>query len=136
INNFSDQYEDFEKVSTDILGVSVDNVDKNLSGGHKEWTGYILKCSKLFQAKKATDHFKQLLSAGMEQLAATVTPRIRSMLDTLETTSYELSEVEYSENEVHNPWVQKLLHAVETNIIWLQPAMTVNNYDSLFTLSY
>ncbi|KAF9589207.1 hypothetical protein IFM89_019716, partial [Coptis chinensis] len=44
--------------------------------------------------------------------------------------SYELSEAEYAENEVNNPWVQKLLHAVETNAAWLQPLMTTNNYDS------
>ncbi|KAF5182285.1 Conserved oligomeric golgi complex subunit, partial [Thalictrum thalictroides] len=70
----------------------------------------------------------------MEQVAGTVTPRIRPMLNTLETISYELPEAEYSFYEVHNPWVQKLLHAVETNIVWLQPAMTVNNYDSFVHL--
>ncbi|KAF5201671.1 Conserved oligomeric golgi complex subunit, partial [Thalictrum thalictroides] len=73
---------------------------------------------------------KQFLSAGMEQLAATVTPRILPVLDTFETINYELSETEYAENEVNNPWVQKLLHAVETSIVWLLPALTVNNYDS------
>ncbi|KAI3920503.1 hypothetical protein MKX01_000842 [Papaver californicum] len=62
--------------------------------------------------------FKQALNAGMEQLVSTVTPRIRPVLDIVGTVSYELSEAEYAENEVNDPWVQKLLHAVETNATW------------------
>ncbi|KAI3928511.1 hypothetical protein MKW98_024112 [Papaver atlanticum] len=60
--------------------------------------------------------FKQALNAGMEQLVST------------------LSEAEYAENEVNDPWVQKLLHAVETNATWLQPTMTSSNYDSFVHL--
>ncbi|XP_020273551.1 conserved oligomeric Golgi complex subunit 4-like [Asparagus officinalis] len=73
--------------------------------------------------------FKQVLNAGMEQLGSTITPRIRPVLDTVATISYELSDAEYEENEMNDPWVQKLLHAVESNIFWLQPFMTSNNYD-------
>ncbi|KAM1068997.1 hypothetical protein ACFX13_001002 [Malus domestica] len=74
--------------------------------------------------------FKQALNAGLEQLVATVTPRIRPVLDNVATISYELSEAEYADNEVNDPWVQRLLHAVEMNVAWLQPLMTANNYDS------
>ncbi|PON75531.1 RINT/TIP-like [Parasponia andersonii] len=78
--------------------------------------------------------FKQALTAGLEQLVATVTPRIRPLLDSVATISYELSEAEYADNEVNDPWVQRLLHAVETNVAWLQPLMTANNYDSFVHL--
>lgn len=78
--------------------------------------------------------FKQALNAGLEQLVATVTPRIRPVLDNVATISYELSEAEYAENEVNDPWVQRLLHAVETNAAWLQSLMTANNYDSFIHL--
>ncbi|KAL5572211.1 hypothetical protein UlMin_021808 [Ulmus minor] len=78
--------------------------------------------------------FKQALLAGMEQIVATVTPRIRPVLDSVATISYELSEAEYADNEVNDPWVQRLLHAVETNVAWLQPLMTANNYDSFVHL--
>lgn len=75
--------------------------------------------------------FKQTLIAGMEQLVLNVTPRIRPVLDSVVTTiSYELSEAEYADNEVNIPSVQSLLHAIETNMSWLQPLMTSNNYDS------
>ncbi|GLT41818.1 hypothetical protein SLA2020_158560 [Shorea laevis] len=78
--------------------------------------------------------YKQALNAGLEQLVATVTPRIRPVLDSVATISYELSESEYADNEVNDPWVQRLLHGVETNAAWLQPLMTANNYDSFVHL--
>ncbi|BFG21180.1 hypothetical protein CerSpe_074540 [Prunus speciosa] len=78
--------------------------------------------------------FKQALNAGLEQLVATVAPRLRPVLDYVGTISYELSEAQYADNEVNDPWVQRLLHAVETNVAWLQPLMTANNYDSFVHL--
>lgn len=86
--------------------------------------------SCLTEFGEMTNMFKQILNAGMEQLVASVTPRIRPVLDNVATVSYELSEAEYADNEVNDPWVQRLLHAVETNAAWLQPLMTANNYDS------
>lgn len=83
---------------------------------------------------ETSNSFKQALNAGMEQLVATVTPRIRSFLDSVGTISYELSEAEYADNEVNDPWVQRLLHAVESNAAWLQPVMTANNYDTFVHL--
>ncbi|XP_041012100.1 conserved oligomeric Golgi complex subunit 4 [Juglans microcarpa x Juglans regia] len=90
--------------------------------------------SCLSELSDMSNIFKQALNAGMEQLVATVTPRIRPLLDSVATISYELSEVEYADNEMNDPWVQKLLHAVETNVAWLQPLMTANNYDSFVHL--
>ncbi|KAG7558000.1 Pentatricopeptide repeat [Arabidopsis suecica] len=90
--------------------------------------------SCLSELGELSNTFKQLLNSGMEQLVATVTPRIRPVLDTVATISYELTETEYAENEVNDPWVQRLLHSVETNAAWLQPLMTSNNYDSFLHL--
>uniref|UniRef100_A0A5B6ZG15 Conserved oligomeric Golgi complex subunit 4 n=2 Tax=Davidia involucrata TaxID=16924 RepID=A0A5B6ZG15_DAVIN len=85
--------------------------------------------SCLSELGEMSNSFKKALNVGMEQLVATVTPRIRPVLDSVATISYELSEAEYADNEVNDPWVQRLLHAVETNLSWLQPLMTANNYD-------
>ncbi|KAG6784924.1 hypothetical protein POTOM_010638 [Populus tomentosa] len=90
--------------------------------------------SCLSELGDVSNTFKQALNAGMEQLVATVTPRIRPVLDSVATISYELSEAEYADNEVNDPWVQRLLHSVETNVSWLQPLMTANNYDSFVHL--
>lgn len=78
--------------------------------------------------------FKKTLISGLEHLVGTVTHRIRPVLDTVATVSYDLSETEYAENEVNDPWVQRLLHAVESNTSWFQPLMTVNIYDSFVHL--
>ncbi|KAK4409437.1 Conserved oligomeric Golgi complex subunit [Sesamum angolense] len=90
--------------------------------------------SCLAELNEMSSSFKKALNIGMEQLVATVTPRIRPVLDSVATISYELSEAEYADNEVNDPWVQRLLHAVETNVAWLQPLMTANNYDTFVHL--
>ncbi|XP_051128990.1 conserved oligomeric Golgi complex subunit 4 [Andrographis paniculata] len=90
--------------------------------------------SCLSELNEMSNSFKKLLSVGMDQLVASVTPRIRHLLDGVATISYELSESEYAENEVNDPWVQRLLHAVEINVVWLQPLMTANNYDTFIHL--
>uniref|UniRef100_N1QTZ9 COG4 transport protein middle alpha-helical bundle domain-containing protein n=1 Tax=Aegilops tauschii TaxID=37682 RepID=N1QTZ9_AEGTA len=78
--------------------------------------------------------YKKILYSGLEHLVASIAPRIRPVLDTVTTVSYELDDAEYGENEVNDPWVQKLLLAVDTNVTWLQPMMTSNNYDSFVHL--
>ncbi|KAK1315537.1 Conserved oligomeric Golgi complex subunit 4 [Acorus calamus] len=90
--------------------------------------------SCLSELGEMCNSFKQTLNAGMEQLVSSVAPRIRPVLDTVATISYELSEAEYAENEVNDPWVQRLLHAIETNAAWLQPSMTSDNYDAFLHL--
>lgn len=90
--------------------------------------------SCLSELNEMSNTFKRALSIAMDQLVATITPRIRPILDNVATISYELSEAEYADNEVNDPWVQRLLHSVETNVAWLQPLMTVNNYDTLVHL--
>ncbi|CAD6209769.1 unnamed protein product [Miscanthus lutarioriparius] len=78
--------------------------------------------------------FKKILHSALEHLVASVAPRIRPVLDTVATVSYELDDAEYGENEVNDPWVQKLILAVSTNVAWLKPVMTSNNYDSFVHL--
>ncbi|KAL7605604.1 conserved oligomeric Golgi complex subunit 4 [Lactuca sativa] len=90
--------------------------------------------SCLSELGEMSNGFKKTLNSSLEHLVGTVTHRIRPVLDTVATVSYELSESEYAENEVNDPWVQRLLHTVETNTSWLQPLMTANNYDSFVHL--
>ncbi|KAK4748404.1 hypothetical protein SAY87_014990 [Trapa incisa] len=136
-----------QKTGTDIA-TALNNVDVSAE--------YVLKlkheieeqCTEVFPAPadrerikscvaelgEMNNNFKQSLSAGMEQLVATITPRIRPVLDGVAIISYELSEAEYADNEINDPWVQRLLHTVETDMAWLQPLMTANNFDSFVHL--
>ncbi|XP_026438096.1 conserved oligomeric Golgi complex subunit 4-like [Papaver somniferum] len=136
-----------QKIGTEIA-TALNNMD--VSGEHVQKLQHCIEeqCVEVFPAPadrekiisclselgEMSTGFKQALNAGMEQLISTVTPRIRPVLDIVGTVSYELSEAEYAENEVNDPWVQKLLHAVETNATWLQPTMTSSNYDSFVHL--
>ncbi|MCL7032932.1 hypothetical protein MKW94_006473 [Papaver nudicaule] len=136
-----------EKTGTEIA-TALNNMDVSGEYVLKLRHGIEEQCAEIFPAPadrekiksclselgEMSSGFKQLLNAGMEQLVSTVTPRIRPVLDIVGTVSYELSEAEYAENEVNDPWVQKLLHVVETNATWLQPAMTSPNYDSFVHL--
>ncbi|KAL0877148.1 hypothetical protein Bca101_026853 [Brassica carinata] len=56
--------------------------------------------SCLSELGELSSTFRQLLNSGMEQLVATVTPRVRPVLETVATIIYKLTETEYAENEV------------------------------------
>ncbi|XP_020572165.1 conserved oligomeric Golgi complex subunit 4 isoform X2 [Phalaenopsis equestris] len=90
--------------------------------------------SCLSELGEISSTYKRILSSRLDQLMASISPRIRPVLDSVATISYELSDADYEDNEMNDPWVQKLLHAIETNIAWLQPIMTSNNYDSFLHL--
>ncbi|KAE9598059.1 hypothetical protein Lal_00003977 [Lupinus albus] len=90
--------------------------------------------SCLSELGESSNAFKQALNAGLEQLGATIIPWLRSVLDSVGTISYELSEAEYADNKVNDSWVQRLLNAIETKVAWMQPLMTGNNYDMLVQL--
>uniref|UniRef100_A0A804LED6 Conserved oligomeric Golgi complex subunit 4 n=1 Tax=Zea mays TaxID=4577 RepID=A0A804LED6_MAIZE len=90
--------------------------------------------SCLSELGEVSASFKKILHSALEHLVASVVPRIRPVLDTVATVSYELDDTEYGENEVNDPWVQKLILTVNTNVAWLQPVMTLNNYDSFVHL--
>jgi hypothetical protein len=90
--------------------------------------------SALRELEEIGNRYKHIGNQGLEQLTNSITPRLRNLLDVVGSVSYELTEAQYAENEVSDPWVQKLLHAVDVNVAWLQPLLTTNNYDSLVHL--
>ncbi|GJP70101.1 hypothetical protein CLOP_g1086 [Closterium sp. NIES-67] len=79
--------------------------------------------------------FRQVAATGLEQLANGIAPRLRPVLDLLASSiSYELSEAEYEEREATDPWVQRLLLALEACLAPLQPLLTAANHDGLVGL--
>ncbi|KAL3652638.1 Golgi transport complex subunit 4 [Castilleja foliolosa] len=136
-----------EKTGTDIA-TSLNNMDVSSEYALKLRHEVEEQCVEAFPApadrervkscftelNEMSNGFKKALNVGMKQLVASVTPRIRPVLDSAANISYEISEAEYADNEVNDPWVQRLVHAVETNVAWLQPLMTPNNYDAFLHL--
>lgn len=90
--------------------------------------------SALRELEDIGNRYRHIGNQGLEQLANSIVPRLRNLLDVVGTVSYELTEAQYAENEVNDPWVQKLLHAVDVTVTWLQPLLTTSNYDSLVHL--
>ena len=70
---------------------------------------------------------KQLGQGALEQLASSIVPRLRGALDAVAAVSYDLSEAQYAENEVDDPWVQRLVMLVDQNLGALQPLLTPSN---------
>ncbi|GAQ80078.1 Golgi transport complex protein [Klebsormidium nitens] len=105
-------------------------------------------CAEMFSAPADREKIKTVLNdlgetaaalkamavSSLEGLANSISPRFRPLLDAVNAVGYELTEAQYAENEIHDPWVQSLLVAVEQNVTWLQPLLTTNNYDSLVHL--
>ena len=78
--------------------------------------------------------YKQMATAGLMDLHNIIMPRLRINSDAINAVSYELNEEQYGDNEINDPWVQKLLAAVDVNVTWFQPLLSTNNYDSLVHL--
>ncbi|KAJ3683805.1 hypothetical protein LUZ60_014032 [Juncus effusus] len=90
--------------------------------------------SCLSELADISNTFKRMLNSGLDQLLQSVGPRIRPVLDSVATVSYELTDSDYAENEANDPWAHKLLHSIDSTVSWLQPYLTPNNYDSLIHL--
>ena len=56
--------------------------------------------SCLSELAETSNAFKQVLTAGLEQLASSITPHLHPIMDAVVTISYELSETQYAENEI------------------------------------
>ena len=84
----------------------------------------------------AATAFRQLATAGVQQLAGGVGPRLRASLDLLSSPSlsYSLSEAQYAEHEANDPWAQRLLVGLEGCLAPLRGALTAANHDSLVGL--
>lgn len=75
--------------------------------------------------------FRALALAGVDELLAGLGPRLRPFLDAAQAASYHLTEKEYAENEADDPWVHRVLAAIDSALTWARPLLTAANYDAL-----
>lgn len=75
--------------------------------------------------------FRALALAGVDELLAGLGPRLRPFLDAAAAASYHLTEAEYAENEADDPWVHRLLAAVDAALSWARPLLSTANNDAL-----
>lgn len=102
-------------------------------------------CSELFPASSDRERvrssvtemadtsarFRSLALASIDELLSGLAPRLRPYLDVAAAASYTLTEAEYGENEADDPWVHRLLGAVDAALSWARPLLTTSNYDAL-----
>ena len=79
-------------------------------------------------AKTAAD-LRQANTRSLEQLAESAVPRLRPVLDEVAAVSYQLSDAEYGAREAEEGWSHRLMAALQTLMVWIQPALTTNNYE-------
>ena len=79
-------------------------------------------------AKTAAD-LRQANTRSLEQLAELAVPRLRPVLDEVAAVSYQLSDAEYGAREAEEGWSHRLMAALQPLMVWIQPALTTNNYE-------
>jgi hypothetical protein len=81
---------------------------------------------------KSASVLKQMHTKALEQVAEAALPRLRPLLDEVAASSYQLTDAGYSAREVEDGWAQRLLGAVGSLMMWLQPQLTTASYEVLF----
>mmetsp|Transcript_11124 Transcript_11124/g.40774 ORF Transcript_11124/g.40774 Transcript_11124/m.40774 type:complete len:733 (+) Transcript_11124:60-2258(+) len=88
----------------------------------------------LAEIAEASATFKQATSNELDSLSLSYIQKIRPSLESIGSINYDMSEEEYAQVEVNDPWVQPLMYTVEHMLDGLPNLMTPNLYDSLVHL--
>jgi len=75
--------------------------------------------------------FRQMVGKALEELAAAALQRVRGALEALGACTYTLTEATYSENEVEDVWVQRVLATATALLEWAKPLLTARNHEAL-----
>ncbi|GMH33415.1 hypothetical protein BSKO_01249 [Bryopsis sp. KO-2023] len=86
--------------------------------------------SVLADLSRTSGEVKSLSTRALDQLTDSVMHKLKSVLDDAAGASYELSEAEYSANEIEDTWVQRMLVEMDNIIAWLTPLLTTTNLDA------
>jgi hypothetical protein len=69
------------------------------------------------EMQEVTNAFKRVLQGFLDQIANSLIPKLRPALDTFATLTYELSEVDFSDREVNDPFIQQFIHLLESSLL-------------------
>ncbi|ELR19326.1 COG4 transport protein [Acanthamoeba castellanii str. Neff] len=76
-------------------------------------------------------NYKQLLHNNLEQVAQTITPSIRPLIEIFSAVNYQLNEAEYAEYEINDPFVYKITAGLDNLFAPFKMHLTEGNYDGL-----
>eukprot|EP00742_Colponemidia_sp_Colp-10_P011072 GILJ01012250.1.p1 GENE.GILJ01012250.1~~GILJ01012250.1.p1 ORF type:complete len:459 (+),score=92.43 GILJ01012250.1:171-1379(+) len=94
---------------------------------------------QLFKASLGTfqdvsGSLQRLLQAGQESVLQLVLPQLASHLQSFAGISYDLTEEEYAEMELHDPFVRPFVAGLDVETKGLKSCLTRNNYDEVIQL--
>jgi hypothetical protein len=76
-------------------------------------------------------NYKQLLQGNLEQVAQTITPSIRPLIEIFSAVNYQVTEAEYAEYEINDPFVHKFTSGLDALFSPFKEHLTESNYDAL-----
>eukprot|EP01117_Protostelium_nocturnum_P008586 TRINITY_DN3084_c0_g1_i1.p1 TRINITY_DN3084_c0_g1~~TRINITY_DN3084_c0_g1_i1.p1 ORF type:complete len:732 (-),score=257.77 TRINITY_DN3084_c0_g1_i1:1304-3499(-) len=79
---------------------------------------------------EASTALKKLLSQNMDEASQAVVPRVRSLFDGFSMIGYDLTEHDFAEREVNDPYVQQFIVGIESVVKPYQSKFTSSNYDN------
>lgn len=90
--------------------------------------------SVLSDLMRTTGEFQTLTTRAIDQLCDGIIPKLKSALDEAANSVYELSDSEYTTNELRDTWVRQLVDETSKITLWLTALLTPNNLDTVLHL--
>lgn len=103
--------------------------EKSLTGASKELVKHCL--SEIAETSLA---FRKLVQGGNRRLHALLLPKYKYCFDQFERVQYELTESDYNTNQANDPWVERLIRELESQLGPVKPCLTENNVTTLLTV--
>lgn len=69
------------------------------------------------ELQESTNSFKRVLQGFLDTISNSLLPKLKPALDSFTIVAYELSEVEFSDREVNDPFVQQFIHLLESLLL-------------------
>eukprot|EP01116_Phalansterium_solitarium_P001645 TRINITY_DN1145_c1_g1_i1.p1 TRINITY_DN1145_c1_g1~~TRINITY_DN1145_c1_g1_i1.p1 ORF type:complete len:733 (-),score=336.79 TRINITY_DN1145_c1_g1_i1:79-2277(-) len=79
---------------------------------------------------ETSNGFKKLLQADLEQASSLSMPKLKVLLTPFAQVGYEISEVEFAEYELTDPFIQQFIAGFDGLISPLKTQLTPSNYDN------
>jgi len=87
--------------------------------------------SGLDELSEVSNNYRKVLLNYLDQYSLAITNRLKPQLDIFTSLNYELSEMEFAEREINDPFVQHFIAAVDVLVQPYKSVLTSVNYDNM-----
>ncbi|XP_065187071.1 conserved oligomeric Golgi complex subunit 4-like [Sycon ciliatum] len=126
LNNTSAAIDNIKKLVQDVES-ECSKLSRDMRSGTKIQTclDELSQCTKVFQ---------QLLEDGRGRLAASLSPRMKPLVDEFASFSHQPTEDEFTMYEAHDEFVEQLVHGLESLFHSVKPNLTGDNFGNAVSL--